>query len=802
MYQNKRGRLGELGGSMYDQTISSGTITRTRDSVHYDTNILVTTSADAGVTSSGVHGRFARFRDTRLTPILGNTDDYTVSLVRGVVTTNDIPLFCPKPSKLITLEDGTKQWEVSVEPGLALTWTGSVVDNNLSVTDNTTFSWPNEGFIPYYTGCTTGAPTYARKSGFLKCGLYATGPDTLASTAVTRLNAMFPSPTYGGSTGLLITVTENSGSGATVATQKLSFTNGDANNTVYLDFTMPSAYAQQNGQTSLPYVNANHPSKKGILQACKLLGFIPNTIFAIPPSSTVVAPRAYQLGFRATIDAYCYKAARWVPEDLEAISGQIPTEQDVKIGSNGTNPTYFDCYSYQHFLTKCINPTFQRLIYDPTDSSGSIPLSEQCLTRQIQGACAANVAAAFPWSSSVSYVVGNSVNFEGRAYAAIRSSVGQPVDNTIYWFDCGPAYLSTWIPGFAYSNGDLVSYQSNLYTCIAALGSPTTAVPTDATKWSSVSSISGLVANKPAIGTAAPYITFNPSTQLFSLNLDSYGFGGTSITNVDDGSNGGFSDDLLNGQSEYQQRLNSALNDQARDSWGLTGSGLLLNRPYTVARHPLACYDERMLVEVDDYFHQLFGNWPAQRLSYTDPLTTVTTSYIRYIPDVTSAGLGVSQPLPPLNPTVVTSGYLPYGRVAGNTPYFYTYLQDYPSIGLLWNPVDTLVVVSGEVPLLDDQISPPFILGDTPTADVPNGNTLKILGEYVVRPVYQSGQQFRSEIIFEPATPLRVSLQSSRVFITFGYQILMRMKNSGYLRPLSISNGGSVFMRFEFQIKQ
>jgi hypothetical protein len=209
-----------------------------------------------------------------------------------------------------------------------------------------------------------------------------------------------------------------------------------------------------------------------------------------------------------------------------------------------------------------------------------------------------------------------------------------------------------------------------------------------------------------------------------------------------------------------------------------------------------------MQVEVDDYFHQLFGNWPAQRLSYVDPLTNVTTSYVLYTPDVTNAGLGVYPPLPYLNPTVATSGYLPYGRVAGNTPFYYTFAQDYPSVGLMWNPVDTIVVVTGEIPLLDDQVSPPFILGDTAPADLSNGNTLKILAEYVVQPKSHQGPQYRNEIIFEPQTPVRVSLQSSRFFNVFGYQIFMRMKNSGVLRPLAISNGGSVFMRFEFQIKQ
>jgi len=122
----------------------------------------------------------------------------------------------------------------------------------------------------------------------------------------------------------------------------------------------------------------------------------------------------------------------------------------------------------------------------------------------------------------------------------------------------------------------------------------------------------------------------------------------------------------------------------------------------------------------------------------------------------------------------------------------------------MWNPVDTIVVVTGEVPVLDDQVAPAYILGDVYSSplDASNGNTLKILGEFVVRAVNQNGQEFRNEITFEPQTAIRCALQSSTPFVTFDYQVCMRMKNSNALRPLTISNGGSVFMRYEFQIKQ
>jgi len=1048
MSHYKRGRgLGDLGGNTYDQTISSGLITRTRDSIHYDTNILVTTSVDSGVTTSGAHGRYARFRDTRLQPLLGSTGDYTVALVRGTVTTNDIPLFCPKPSKLIT-ENDQKFWEVGAEPGLAYTWTGPVytTETNSSILpalDLTLASWPTTGCIPFYVATTLPATgNGARIKGFIDCSTLGSSNDTTAANVVSRLNTLFSNAGLG-----ILTVTVPA-AGVSTTTQYYSFVNSSTSRTVYLDFTLPASYGQQNGQIAQNYANATHPSKRGILQACKILGFVPNTVFVIPAavapavSSTVVAPRAYQLAFRNTVSLYAYKTVRWVPEDQGVF--QIPTEQEVKDG-NSTSPTYFDCYSYQHFLNECINPTFQRVIYDPFDNNGTIPLSEQCLQRQIQAVCAANCNTGF-WSSSLSYSVGDAVTFNGRAYYALyANNAVNPSINPSIWMDCGTSIVSSYVPGQRYYTGDVVTYatpassypaglitvpgtamlltsadpswvivfakatstfsvpattsaltativlvgsggsggsgvgnngggggsagqvvvttvdlkpnRSYTYTrgtaggvgvnggnatfapvtagefaVITALGgkgggsnglggagngSPAAFIdggnglsltiggqsliigagggagtsgtsggrggvvralvdingfagaggangaignfaafagsggggagagnatggdgeysgiyiiyrvapyptvytvtaagstvndPTNAdwtatalgTYISTGSGLNQITPSLPAVATAAPYVTFNPSTQLFVLNLDSYGFGGTSATNVDDGY-GGFIDDSVNAQNYGQLEINTSLNDQARDSWGLTGTAPIDAAPYTVARHPFRAYDEKLSVEVDDYFHQLFGNWPALRLLYIDPVSQVTTAYVRYLPQANAAGLAVSQPLPYVTPTIATTPYLPYGRVAGNTPYIYTFPQDYPSVGLLWNPVDTLVVIAGEIPMLSDEVSPTFFLGDVFTErGSSNGNTLKILGEYVVKATNQVGQEYRNEIVFEPQAIVRCSLQSGTVFKTFDYQIMMRMKNSNALRPLTISNGGSVFMRFQFEIK-
>jgi len=315
-----------------------------------------------------------------------------------------------------------------------------------------------------------------------------------------------------------------------------------------------------------------------------------------------------------------------------------------------------------------------------------------------------------------------------------------------------------------------------------------------------------LTPNNATVGTLPPTISFNSSTSLFTLNLDSYGFGGTQLSNADDGYNGR-NDDPGNPAFPERQVLNSSYNDHARDSWGLTGTSFILTtQPYYVARGANKCYDERMVVEANDYFHSLFGNWPVLRLQNLDPRTNLQTAYVRYLPQASLAGLNVPTPLPLFVPTVVTSGYLPYGRVAGNQVYLYTFPQDYPSIGNMWNPVDAIVVTTGITPIEDDYTMAPTILGDTAysrtSSQTTSNQTKKILAEFVVRHPHNLGQEYRSEIIYDPQIRTMVDMQTATDFKQFEYQFNIRLKQSQILRRLALPDGGSANMRFIFERKR
>jgi len=808
---------------VYGSMISNGSLTRRGDgTVYYDTNVSCRTTYDSGVTDKGSHGRFATFQDTRTRPFVGNSDDYNLSLVRGTVTTSAIPLFFARPSELIT-EGGVDKWEVTAQPGLALTWTGPVYTavnpGNPGVTSDWLFAaYPNFGWIPTYTYTTLpGATPTQNASAVAAVNLSTLGVsrDTLATTVASRLTTLLTA-----AAGFTVTVTSPTAVPSASMTQQYSIQNTSLTDSLYLDFSLPAS----SGQLGHYLIGNATVTKAGVLQACKLLGFIPGQVFVAPPNATTLFPRAYQKAFTSTMNLYAYKTVRWVPEDTSA---RFPTAADLQGTVNPQTITYFDCYTYQHYLNNCINPTFERCIYDPFDENNgntSIKFSDQCLSRQLNQCCIANVGAINRWNPTTTYTAYStptSVYHQGLAWIATETNIGQePSDASTCWQSCGAAMNNSYVEGkVGYLTGDVVTVTSGLSTYYSVATGTTTGPPpaslSSANGWNSSTlgffNLGSVATSTPSIATTAPVITFNSATSLFTLNLDSYGFGGTTYANADDGY-GGVLDNTLNNTSTYtveEQNYNASLNDIARDSWGVTGTNALTTRPYVVSRRPNVSFDERMVVEADDYFHQLFGNWPALRLNYFDPRTSLTTSYVRYLPQAKVAGLTTSTPLPLTVPADGTTGlsatYLPYGRIGGSVSYIYTFEQDYPSICNMWNPFDAIVLQTAEVPVQADYTTPLYQLDDAglPTTLQTNGNTLKIIADLPIKTqaTVQEGQQFRSEIVFEPNTPLYIDLQPGRTFNQFDYSIFLRVKETNELRPLSLSDGGSAYFRWAFSRK-
>ena len=804
---------------------TSRAVTSANGVIYHDSNLAVSLFNDEGVNQNGIHGRFAEFNETRKVPLLPDTSLYCVRLVRAEVTTNNIPLFCPAPSRLIT-ENNVSKWEVTAQPGLAMTWTGQpflIQDsaNGVLSSLNTNFAaWPEQGLIPFYQEPAFAVPAVPASptiSGVIDLSQYQRSPNVSLLTLLASLTQAFTDA------GLNVTVAVATSGGSNI--QYLTFVNNTLGTNLYLDFSAPVSDVLIGGGVIPPI------SRKGVLQAAKVFGFAPNSIFTLPGGAAPLQPpRQYQLPFCSVMNLYAYKTVRWVPED-KATGNYIPSVADVE---KGTTLTYFDCYSYDHFLNQCINPTFQRCIYDQFDAP--LPIAGQCLTRQLQQACLANCTGD-AYSTTTSYAKGVGCNYLGRAYmwGGNTPALGiSPVDSnnsSQFWIDCGESILLSWVPAYGYLPGDVVTYPvGNTYAVYEVSAAPPTVPvltpPTDVASWTFISNIlttpsilgGGVLTNIPAIGTSAPVVSLDSAKMLFQLNLDTYGFGGTQLTNVDEGY-GTVVADGYNPQTLAQQYYNASLNDQARDSWGATGYFPQAVLPYKNFRHPGATFDERFVVEADDYFHQLFGNWAALRLVYTDPTRKgLTTAYVRYLPQASAAGLTLPTPLPQFQESAAPVGaYLPYFRITAGQPYLYTFLQNYPSVGEMWNPVDTLVLLTADIPIVKDQVCPPNFETDagtttnafsasnaaggtfaTQTQKEPNGQMERILAELVVKHGTYIGQQFRSEVIYEPSTEIWQNMDRSTVFNNVSWSLRMRMKQSQNLRQVSISDSGCVNVRLEF----
>jgi hypothetical protein len=124
----------------------------------------------------------------------------------------------------------------------------------------------------------------------------------------------------------------------------------------------------------------------------------------------------------------------------------------------------------------------------------------------------------------------------------------------------------------------------------------------------------------------------------------------------------------------------------------------------------------------------------------------------------------------------------------------------------MWNPFDAVVLQTSEVPVQADYTTPLYQLDDAglPSTLQTNGNTLKIIADLPIKALSQvfQGQQYRSEIVFEPsATLLSIDLQPGRTFNQFDFSIFLRVKETNELRPLSLSDGGSAYFRWAFSRK-
>jgi hypothetical protein len=184
--------------------------------------------------------------------------------------------------------------------------------------------------------------------------------------------------------------------------------------------------------------------------------------------------------------------------------------------------------------------------------------------------------------------------------------------------------------------------------------------------------------------------------------------------------------------------------------------------------------DETFEFESNSSFKFLFDNFPANAIRYVEPTTNGLLVYWTW-----------SQ-FREFNLFKIPDGY---------------YIQSSESLSSAVSPVQSIVILSKSIPVVQTLLSPATVLSDTNAALVNSvgtvGDSDSILGEFYITPGMLSS--CRSVIRYQPEQVTYYSLQSTKTFTQFDCIVCYRHRITQKLVPLNLSNYGSVNIKFVFK---
>ena len=475
------------------------------------------------------------------------------------------------------------------------------------------------------------------------------------------------------------------------------------------------------------------------------------------------------------------------------------------------------------------SPSTQGLSVNLLASPNGFPVQEMCLQQQLSlmdnGAGAAST---ITWVSGMSVPIGAAVLYKGYAFVAsvsILNSLVAPALDSRY-INCGRSVFTSWSSTLlsgastSYVWGQNATYQGLSYFLNGT--SPTGSSPPVDSNWTQYneSGNGGITqADQACIVTKPPVFTYSPSTNLFSFFGDTYGFGGSTSLNLPG----------LYGSSSYNYG-DDTYNDCSRESYGVNGMFVSSQDPTSVRAPGRSGFDENFHLETDTWFSALFSNFSRISLLYTDPRTLITTSYDHWVPQVTPDMQFVTYENPVLQygfanspggallGASATNGIMPSATVAipqgantNNAVAFrltygvinqWKFTQSYESSSSMWCPIGAIVMVSKQVPAIDEFTSAPAVLGQAGLVlGSTAGDTRRILLDFTLP--QSSAAAYRSLVHYTPlAEYRRVALSSSGSdFNVFDFQLFWRNRTTQQLVPIVISNNGSLLAKFIFERK-
>jgi len=254
----------------------------------------------------------------------------------------------------------------------------------------------------------------------------------------------------------------------------------------------------------------------------------------------------------------------------------------------------------------------------------------------------------------------------------------------------------------------------------------------------------------PIFKTAAPEFYYDNLTLLSYVKFDGTGFGTINVT-----------------QSQLPQSTISLYNYKRR-SWGNQG---------------VQNADEWLTFESNSSFKFLLDNFPSYCISYENTSSEIRTGEI----------------LPRIEYWVWDNSSLLDPRVGTG---FYNIYQSSESLSSCMSPVQSIVVLSENIPVVDELASPLYYLTDSNSSSFSSRSDTVALTEKIITEIFTpmfSPQNSRSVIKYEADNLKYVSLLDTRLFKQLEYSLYYRHRITQELVPLILSNYGSVNIKFVFR---
>lgn len=481
-------------------------------------------------------------------------------------------------------------------------------------------------------------------------------------------------------------------------------------------------------------------AQKNAIRFARYVGLHPTHTFEpLPATYPPTATVAKQSWRRAYTVDFTLSAYRNVRWVTQDIAPVAAAPLVQQDFGDGSTSTYYNVYDIKRFLSQCVNPAFQQCL-ESTDEAGYASISDLSLESQLKKYATGYQAAFTSTNATLAY---------------------NPASN--------------------YAMGVTVIYNFGIYMTIRAVTGNLNIIPTQTDYWvylgkqkveSSTtsgdlvwSSVTGglayscvgvtmqpervHLADIPKFKTKPPQFTYDTWSNLFSMELDTYSFGDTYPY--------GYTTE--NGLSRKND-LNFNFN-----SWGYqnaTGEG----------------GEEYFNVESNSPFKFLFDNFSCEAISYVNPATNDILAYWVWSAYHNSAWIDALENL-----------------------LYRIFTQSAESMTSCVCPVQTIVVISRTIPVVNSLASPPVYVSDFNTSIVNLtgvvGDSDSIVGEFSIYPGMLNSS--KSVIRYQPDEVSFYSLQSTKIFKQLDYTVCYRHRITQKLVPLILSNYGNVNIKFVFK---